>query len=120
MIKCLVPPPNLSYTVSVLSSKERDTEMKTNMQKGNGIYKGEKEVPPMDSRWGLMPQHRRRQVGRWYSNHRMLNRSLHTKGGSQPRQSRPHYQKKRGMGTCYRKWKVEWVGSSAYAKAAQQ
>ncbi|WZZ46913.1 hypothetical protein YC2023_043172 [Brassica napus] len=74
----------------------------------------------MDSMWGQMPQHRRRQEGRWCSNHRMLNRSLHTMVGSQPRQSRPHCLKKRGMGICCLKWKVEWVGSSTYAEAAQQ
>ena len=44
-----------------------------------------------------MPQHRRRQVGMWCSNHLLLSCSLQTMAGSEPRQSRPHYQKRLGL-----------------------
>ncbi|KAF3507072.1 hypothetical protein F2Q69_00008938 [Brassica cretica] len=53
----------------------------------------------------------------WCSNHMLLSCSLQTMVGSEPRQSRPHYQKRLGMGTCFLGRRVQWVGSSTCAGA---
>ncbi|KAF2615341.1 hypothetical protein F2Q70_00013019 [Brassica cretica] len=53
----------------------------------------------------------------WCSNHLWLSCSLQIMAGSEPHQSQPHYQKRLGMGTCFLRRRVQWVGSSTCAGA---